>query len=43
MVRHRVVWLLGQWVTVKMSSSLRPSLYAAIIPILAANEDLVVR
>ena len=42
MVRHRVVWLLGQWVTVKMSSSLRPSLYAVLVPILAPSEDVVV-
>lgn len=42
-VRHRVVWLLGQWVTVKMSSSLRPSLYSVVVPILAQTEDMAVR
>ena len=41
-VRYRVVWLLGQWVTVKMSPSLRPSLYSVVVPILAQTEDMAV-
>ena len=42
-VRHRVVWLLGTWVTVKMSPELRPSVYAVLVPLLTRNEDLAVR
>lgn len=33
----------GQWVGVKLSSSLRPALYEAICPLLQPTEDLVVR
>ena len=43
MVRHRVTWILGTWVTVKMSPQLRPSLYSVLVPLLAGNEDLAVR
>ncbi|XP_041361999.1 importin-11-like isoform X2 [Gigantopelta aegis] len=42
-VRKRVIWLVGQWVGVKMSVSLRPSLYEAIISLLDKQEDLAVR
>lgn len=42
-IRRRVIWLLGCWVGVKLSSSLRPTLYQAILPLLQNNEDLVVR
>ncbi|XP_076103519.1 importin-11-like [Mytilus galloprovincialis] len=42
-IRRRVIWLIGQWVGVKMSQSLRPNLYQALIPLLAKEEDLVVR
>lgn len=42
-MRYRVVWLLGEWVTVKMSSFLRPSLYSVLVPILARTEDMAVR
>lgn len=41
-VRHRVTWILGTWVTVKMSPQLRPSLYSVLVPLLARNEDLAV-
>lgn len=41
-VRHRVVWLLGNWVGVKMSSSLRPSLYSVLTQVLQPSEDIVV-
>ena len=37
------MWLLGCWVNVKMSPSLRPSLYRTLLPILHPREDLVVR
>ena len=42
-IRHRVTWILGTWVTVKMSPQLRPSLYSVLVPLLARNEDLAVR
>ncbi|XP_059176481.1 importin-11-like isoform X2 [Physella acuta] len=42
-IRKRVVWLIGQWVGVKMSVSLRPALYEAVIGLLDPNEDLAVR
>lgn len=41
-IRHRVTWILGTWVTVKMSPQLRPSLYSVLVPLLARNEDLAV-
>lgn len=42
-IRHRVTWILGTWVTVKMSPHLRPSLYSLLVPLLTRNEDLAVR
>ncbi|KAL5005534.1 hypothetical protein ScPMuIL_018990 [Solemya velum] len=42
-IRRRVIWLVGQWVGVKMSVSLRPVLYEAILPLLNEKEDMVVR
>ncbi|PVD19589.1 hypothetical protein C0Q70_20079 [Pomacea canaliculata] len=42
-IRKRVVWLMGQWVGVKMSVSLRPALYEAILSLLHKDEDLAVR
>ena len=42
-VRRRVIWLLGCWTGVKMSSELRPTLYTILIPLLNPTEDLVVR
>lgn len=42
-IRRRVVWLLGQWTGVKLSSALRPALYAAMLPLLQPHEDMVVR
>lgn len=42
-IRRRVVWLCAQWVGVKMSPNLRPTLYQALVPLLNSNEDFVVR
>ncbi|CAH1796232.1 unnamed protein product [Owenia fusiformis] len=42
-IRRRVIWLIGQWVGVKMSPNLRPALYENILPLLADTEDMVVR
>ncbi|XP_014671976.1 PREDICTED: importin-11-like [Priapulus caudatus] len=42
-IRRRVVWLIGQWVGVKMSVAQRPALYECLQPLLAGDDDLVVR
>ncbi|XP_048738332.2 importin-11-like [Ostrea edulis] len=42
-LHRRIIWLCAQWVGVKMSFSLRPTLYQAIISLLNQSEDLVVR
>ena len=42
-MRRRVIWLVSQWVGVKLSVTLRPTLYEAILPLLQEDEDLVVR
>lgn len=43
LVRYRVVWLLGHWVTVKMSTELRPSLYSCLLQLMHPNERLLIR
>ncbi|XP_077988870.1 importin-11-like [Glandiceps talaboti] len=43
LIRRRVVWLIGQWVGVKLATNLRPTVYEALLPLLADNEDMVVR
>lgn len=42
-IRRRVVWLIGQWTGVKLSSELRPALYAVTLPLLQGDEDMAVR
>lgn len=42
-IRRRVIWLIGHWVGVKLSTDLRPVLYESILPLLQPSEDLVVR
>ncbi|KAM9329201.1 importin-11 [Gastrophryne carolinensis] len=42
LLRRRVIWLIGQWVSVKFKADLRPSLYEAIQNLLQ-DPDLVVR
>ncbi|CAI9731381.1 importin-11 isoform X2 [Octopus vulgaris] len=42
-IRRRVIWLVSQWVGVKLSVSLRATLYETILPLLQEKEDLVVR
>ncbi|KAM4709489.1 importin-11 [Discoglossus pictus] len=42
LLRRRVIWLVGQWVSVKFKPDLRPLLYEAILNLLQ-DEDLVVR
>eukprot|EP00073_Rattus_norvegicus_P044707 XP_017446855.1 PREDICTED: importin-11 isoform X1 [Rattus norvegicus] len=41
-LRRRVIWLIGQWISVKFKSDLRPRLYEAICNLLQ-DQDLVVR
>ncbi|KAG6940955.1 importin 11 [Chelydra serpentina] len=41
-IRRRVIWLIGQWISVKFKSDLRPMLYEAIRNLLQ-DLDLVVR
>ncbi|XP_054373877.1 importin-11 isoform X2 [Molothrus ater] len=41
-IRRRVIWLIGQWISVKFKSDLRPVLYEAIRNLLQ-DRDLVVR
>ncbi|XP_043919759.1 importin-11 [Protopterus annectens] len=42
LIRRRVIWLIGQWTSVKFRSDLRPLLYEAILNLLQ-DQDLVVR
>ncbi|XP_038076376.1 importin-11-like [Patiria miniata] len=42
-IRRRVIWLIGQWLGVKLAPSLHPTVYQAVLPLLAEDEDLVVR
>ncbi|XP_034956341.1 importin-11 [Zootoca vivipara] len=41
-IRRRVIWLIGQWISVKFKSDMRPMLYEAICNLLQ-DQDLVVR
>ncbi|XP_026526316.1 importin-11 [Notechis scutatus] len=41
-IRRRVIWLIGQWISVKFKPDLRPMLYEAICNLLQ-DKDLVVR
>ncbi|XP_073091916.1 importin-11 isoform X2 [Manis javanica] len=41
-LRRRVIWLIGQWISVKFKSDFRPMLYEAICNLLQ-DQDLVVR
>ncbi|CAM5144995.1 unnamed protein product, partial [Natator depressus] len=40
-IRRRVIWLIGQWISVKFKSDLRPMLYEAIRNLLQ-DQDLVI-
>ncbi|XP_042907797.1 importin-11 [Parasteatoda tepidariorum] len=42
-IRRRVIWLIGQWVGVKMSPDMRPLLYEVILKMLNSEENLIVR
>uniref|UniRef100_A0A4W3JSJ2 Importin 11 n=1 Tax=Callorhinchus milii TaxID=7868 RepID=A0A4W3JSJ2_CALMI len=40
LIRRRVIWLIGQWISVKFKSELRPMLYEAILNLMQ-DQDLV--
>ncbi|XP_062372497.1 importin-11 [Sardina pilchardus] len=42
LIRRRVIWLIGQWISVKFKSDLRPVLYEVILNLMQ-DPDLVVR
>ncbi|XP_057689047.1 importin-11 [Corythoichthys intestinalis] len=42
LIRRRVIWLIGQWISVKFRSDLRPLLYEVILSLMQ-DSDLVVR
>uniref|UniRef100_A0A8C6PNF4 Importin-11 n=1 Tax=Nothobranchius furzeri TaxID=105023 RepID=A0A8C6PNF4_NOTFU len=42
LIRRRVIWLIGQWISVKFKSDLRPLLYELILGLMQ-DPDLVVR
>jgi len=42
-IRRRVVWLVGCWMSVKVSPSLRPTVYECILLLLQPAEDVVIR
>lgn len=42
LIRRRVIWLIGQWISVKFKSDLRPVLYEIILSLMQ-DPDLVVR
>jgi len=37
------VWLIGNWVGVRLAPELRSDVYVALLPLLEPSEDLVVR
>ncbi|KAK6313472.1 hypothetical protein J4Q44_G00168190 [Coregonus suidteri] len=42
LIRRRVIWLIGQWISVKFKSDLRPLLYEVVLNLMQ-DPDLVVR
>lgn len=42
-IHRRVIWLIGCWIGVKLSNSLRTKLYDCLVPFLDRSQDLVVR
>lgn len=42
-LRRRIIWLVGNWVGVKLSPELRPRLYAVIQSLMDRSEDVVIR
>lgn len=42
-IRRRVIWLIGNWVTVKLSKELRPQVYAACVSLMDPSVDMAIR
>lgn len=42
-LRRRIIWLVGNWVGVKLSPELRPRLYGVIQSLMDRSEDVVIR
>lgn len=42
-IRRRVIWLIGNWISVKVSGPCRPLIYTSVLTLLQPHEDLVVR
>ena len=42
-LKRRVAWLISQWVCVKFSDTLRPTLYRLLLDMIKPDQDLVVR
>ncbi|KAG1293137.1 hypothetical protein G6F66_006356 [Rhizopus arrhizus] len=43
MLRRRIAWLLGKWITESMSSDCRKVIYELVLDLMVESEDLVVR
>lgn len=42
-IRRRVIWLIGQWTSVKFDRNLRPKVYEICLSLLQPDEDMCVR
>lgn len=42
-IRRRIIWLMGQWTSVKFDRELRPKLYEICLHLLRPEEDMCVR
>ncbi|RKP26529.1 armadillo-type protein [Syncephalis pseudoplumigaleata] len=43
LLRRRIAWLIGEWISVKVSKSARPAIYRLIIALMRPEEAMVVR
>jgi hypothetical protein len=43
MLRRRIAWLLGKWITESMSTDCRKVIYELVLDLMVESEDLVVR
>nr|KAJ3421434.1 Importin-11 [Polyrhizophydium stewartii] len=42
-MRRRISWLIGRWISVKAPANIRPALYETVMSLMMRGEDLVVR
>lgn len=42
-IRRRVIWLIGQWTSIKFDRNLRPKVYQLCLVLLQPDEDMAVR